>query len=1312
VELARPPPPRAPLRRGLFRAGIGMARVGGQGAMSTMMAYPNGQMGQMPIAGHQQVFMVFQMPMVSSGGHHHGSSGEGAWVPMAMPTGAMPVADGQSWGNGENPAGMASHGHPQMAGYWVPQQPQQPQQQQQQPQLQHSQGGAVSQGESGAAQPAARGQPPHWHGVPREADKPKTAQGGSGRHWADPAAKPFTPTSTPTSQGKQMDASAKPFRPVAQAPGQEQQMDASAKPFRPVAQSQAQEQAQEAAARDEAGQSEGAGVGGSSKRRTRLVNQVLGTSGGQQGGDGTSAVETGMARQFAAGARAAEAAVHRGGTSDTWTSTIRALNLEPKVHFGALKQQQQQQQSRPKVADQELQRTPVPVGPQPQGREAATQEAAPALEPVAAVPQRPWGPKPRTEPEAAAVSAVPIAESSAPAPAASQQWSRARTRTAEGPAAAKVDDRKTEPPQGKPGSKKAKEEGTKKAEESKPLPVHEWPSLGATPKAKKGIKAPAASPPTPAEPEAAAPAPAAASPKAAEPPSRVAGTAWGKAGGAVKHLKDAEAAKAAKAARVARSAEAARPAKEDEDAESQVAKADEAAESAEEAAEAATAAEAARAAEEARAAELAAAEAAEAQRCREEEERSRLAQAAEAATAAARRRREEAEQERRRAEEAAAARRREEEERERQRLAEEAAVRERQRLAQEEEAERQQLAEEAAAREREARQRLAEEAAAREREEGQRLAEEAAAQDREAEEAAAEEQEAAEQPSGAEGWDDDEWQEDGPAQKVTRAMPAAESPAASCSKHVAIEEDADQDEVKHQRSAQRDEEGGWEDDEWETDAKATFRPARQPAASSDHRVASSRSTARPTETKQGAQEVEEETCAPSSDSDEVEMTAGSASPRSAGAEEEASRSANGAKSRKSLLAFRSAAGPAPGGLASFCAREDESAWTPSAAGAESAAVGAGDPSDRKLFGSRMPQRDRDSGRRPRDAGSRTGASSSSSSSSRPAPTLPAPSATAYRLRQDVSGSRENELKRSVNSLLNKICPENVDIIMGKIVETKVASSEELETVIGLIMKKAHAEPHYIETYADLVYKLKTPMPEFPAADGGKPVSFKSTLLNCCQNEFEAMTRQAPDLTPEELAELDPEEVEFRKQQRKAHTLANIKFIGHLFLRQLLTAKIIGSVISDLAMCESVDVMPGEHVVECICELLNSIGYTLESMPAGKGAVAQVCGRLMDLKTRTDRRGKAVYCKRIQFAIQDLLDTRAAGWTKKVFKAAAKTKEEIRNEQSRDLQRQAAGKGIDASEHVIAGARPSYLTAGSSASRDDRPWQEVPKAGRR
>jgi len=68
----------------------------------------------------------------------------------------------------------------------------------------------------------------------------------------------------------------------------------------------------------------------------------------------------------------------------------------------------------------------------------------------------------------------------------------------------------------------------------------------------------------------------------------------------------------------------------------------------------------------------------------------------------------------------------------------------------------------------------------------------------------------------------------------------------------------------------------------------------------------------------------------------------------------------------------------------------------------------------------------------------------------------------------------------------------------------------------------------------------------------------------------------------------------------------------------------------------------------------------------------------------------VYCKRIQFMIQDLLDTRAAGWAKKMFKSSAKTKGEIRLEQERDLDARSRGKDVLQAELVVAGQRPGCL----------------------
>jgi len=403
---------------------------------------------------------------------------------------------------------------------------------------------------------------------------------------------------------------------------------------------------------------------------------------------------------------------------------------------------------------------------------------------------------------------------------------------------------------------------------------------------------------------------------------------------------------------------------------------------------------------------------------------------------------------------------------------------------------------------------------------------------------------------------------------------------------------------------------------------------------------------------------------------------------------------------------------APEEIANLVASEDATAWRALDKVGGSTPKDRDRPVDRRIFGTRITptnsRRDRDRMRNDRDSWTRDAESIR-------APTLQV-SENAYRRPSTADAlSRDEELKRCTQSLLNKICPENVSTISSRITqEAHPQSVHELHLVIGLIFRKALTEPHYCETYADLVYHLKSAMPEFPSeTEGAKPVTFKSTLLNVVQNEFESMPRTL-ELEPEEAAKYDEEELKFRKAQRKASFLANMKFIGHLFLRQLLATKIIAQIVQELMLCErSVDALPEEHVVECICELLTAIGYTLEKQPSGRSALEQVCGRLLDLKQRKNQNGKGVLSKRIQFNIQDLFDIRNAGWVMKVHKPTAKTKEEVRLEQKRAWE----GKGPkDASgaEFVVAGQRPAYLdpaTAGQvgTAAGATEDWQEISKS---
>jgi translation initiation factor 4G len=296
--------------------------------------------------------------------------------------------------------------------------------------------------------------------------------------------------------------------------------------------------------------------------------------------------------------------------------------------------------------------------------------------------------------------------------------------------------------------------------------------------------------------------------------------------------------------------------------------------------------------------------------------------------------------------------------------------------------------------------------------------------------------------------------------------------------------------------------------------------------------------------------------------------------------------------------------------------------------------------------------------------------------------------------------------------LNKICPENVETIAKRIKdEAKPETIPEIELVVELVFKKALAEPHYCETYANMVFMLKGEMPSFPNPDGGNDVTFKSILLNVCQNEFENMPRKI-EISDEDRKNCDAEELKFKMATQKARFLANMRFIGHLFLQKLLNSKIVASIISELVGLQNdeEEIVPEEHVVECICELLTAIGHTLEGMPAGKECITQVCGRLLELKGRL-KDGKGLLSKRIQFSIQDVLEMRQKGWMKKTFKAVAKTKEEVRAQHEEELEAQKRGKNVTGAELVVAGARPTHLQP--EKSQGDGNWEVADKKkGRR
>lgn len=240
------------------------------------------------------------------------------------------------------------------------------------------------------------------------------------------------------------------------------------------------------------------------------------------------------------------------------------------------------------------------------------------------------------------------------------------------------------------------------------------------------------------------------------------------------------------------------------------------------------------------------------------------------------------------------------------------------------------------------------------------------------------------------------------------------------------------------------------------------------------------------------------------------------------------------------------------------------------------------------------------------------------------------------------------------------------------------SAGELDLVTGLVLKKAASEPHYCETYADLVFCLRERLPEFPDPEGGKPMNIKRSLLDAVQQEYMALAKEL-DVSDEKRKGFDLAEIEIDAMAKRSRMREMMRFVGLLFIRQLVPVTVVRELLHDQIGCTSADETPSEHCVDCAVALLEATGHTLEVTSVGKNMLAQMCGRLLELKNR----GGAGISSRLKFKIQDLLEMRSAGWIKKTFRNKAKTLAVIASEQEQGL-------GAEGSHSVVMGARPSFV----------------------
>lgn len=100
-------------------------------------------------------------------------------------------------------------------------------------------------------------------------------------------------------------------------------------------------------------------------------------------------------------------------------------------------------------------------------------------------------------------------------------------------------------------------------------------------------------------------------------------------------------------------------------------------------------------------------------------------------------------------------------------------------------------------------------------------------------------------------------------------------------------------------------------------------------------------------------------------------------------------------------------------------------------------------------------------------------------------------------------------------------------------------------------------------------------------------------------------------------------------KEKRRTLGNMRFIGELYLKSMLTSKIMHRCIMELMKTDD------DESLECLCKLLTTIGARLDKDDKEPGLVNQCEVYYQRLKELS-----AGLSSRVRFMIMDLLELRA------------------------------------------------------------------------
>ncbi|GMI74099.1 eukaryotic translation initiation factor 4G, CUCUMOVIRUS MULTIPLICATION 2 [Hibiscus trionum] len=262
-------------------------------------------------------------------------------------------------------------------------------------------------------------------------------------------------------------------------------------------------------------------------------------------------------------------------------------------------------------------------------------------------------------------------------------------------------------------------------------------------------------------------------------------------------------------------------------------------------------------------------------------------------------------------------------------------------------------------------------------------------------------------------------------------------------------------------------------------------------------------------------------------------------------------------------------------------------------------------------------------------------------------------------------------QRQLKGILNKLTPQNFEKLFEQVKAVNIDNVVTLTGVISQIFDKALMEPTFCEMYANFCSHLAGELPDF--SENNEKITFKRLLLNKCQEEFERGEREqeeANKLEEEGEAKQSEEEREEKRIKARRRMLGNIRLIGELYKKKMLTERIMHECIKKL-LGEYEN--PDEEDVEALCKLMSTIGEMIDH-PVAKVHMDAYFERMAKLSTNMK------LSSRVRFMLKDAIDLRKNKWQQRRKVDGPKKIEDVHRDAAQERQAQtsrlARGPGIN------------------------------------